>query len=244
MIANGVKWRLIINGDLEHAFPLHTSSCLIGRSADCDVVLKPDDISRKHARLSLRGSRWTVEDLGSKNGVRINGEKIRPGQTYELLGDDELTLSSSVSLRIESFGSLSEDRPKGEKSDLCMPVDIERDKSGGGSLSTAKTQEDMILAFLPVVDSIERGIETFSGTLDDPYLLGLRQIRKQALEQLEKMGATQIPAEGRTFDPYFHNAVSHVTDSRLPQNTVSKVIVAGYLFNGRVLRFASVIVAN
>ncbi len=53
----------------------------IGRSRDCDIVLEDSSISRRHAELRPEGSVWTIEDLGSTNGVRVNGIAIRGPQS-------------------------------------------------------------------------------------------------------------------------------------------------------------------
>jgi hypothetical protein len=63
---------------------------VIGRSRDCDVVLEDAGISRRHAQLLPTREGWTIEDLGSTNGVRLNGEELRgaralhPGDRVEL----------------------------------------------------------------------------------------------------------------------------------------------------------------
>jgi hypothetical protein len=47
---------------------------VIGRSRDCDIVLDDAGVSRRHAELRPEASAsWTIEDLGSTNGVRVNG---------------------------------------------------------------------------------------------------------------------------------------------------------------------------
>ena len=58
----------------------------IGRSRECDIVLEDHNVSRRHAQIRPAGQNaWTVEDLGSTNGVRVNGravarpERINPG---------------------------------------------------------------------------------------------------------------------------------------------------------------------
>jgi hypothetical protein len=54
-----------------------TSGATIGRSRDCDVVLADPNVSRKHAELRPDGhGGWQVRDLGSTNGVKVNGRKI------------------------------------------------------------------------------------------------------------------------------------------------------------------------
>lgn len=52
---------------------LNSSPLVAGRSDDCDIVLPLATISGKHCRLEWANGRWTVRDLGSSNGVRVNG---------------------------------------------------------------------------------------------------------------------------------------------------------------------------
>ena len=56
----------------------------LGRSPDNACVLAHDSVSRRHARLFNDGERWIVEDLGSKNGVRVNGSRVERAE----LADD------------------------------------------------------------------------------------------------------------------------------------------------------------
>jgi FHA domain-containing protein len=49
---------------------------VIGRSRDCDIVLEDAGISRRHARIGPAAEGWTIEDLGSTNGVRVNDREI------------------------------------------------------------------------------------------------------------------------------------------------------------------------
>ena len=61
----------------------------LGRSSDCDLVLNHESVSRAHARFSRDSEGWRVEDLGSKNGIRVNtfrieNERIRDGDRIDL----------------------------------------------------------------------------------------------------------------------------------------------------------------
>ncbi len=47
----------------------------IGRDADCDVTLKTPGVSGRHCRMVFKNGEWLVKDLGSKNGIRVNGKK-------------------------------------------------------------------------------------------------------------------------------------------------------------------------
>lgn len=67
----------------------------IGRVAGNDVVLADPSVSARHARLRLAGGVWTIADLGSINGSRVDGEPVQqalplaPGSIMRL-GDVEL----------------------------------------------------------------------------------------------------------------------------------------------------------
>ncbi|MGI8574191.1 MAG: FhaA domain-containing protein [Egibacteraceae bacterium] len=51
-------------------------SALMGRLPECDVTISDTSVSRRHARILREHGRWLVEDLGSTNGVRVNGAKV------------------------------------------------------------------------------------------------------------------------------------------------------------------------
>jgi hypothetical protein len=65
----------------------------IGRSRDCDVVLDDAGISRRHAHLRPVPEGWTIEDVGSTNGVRVNGEPIHGAHPVGL--GDRIELGST-----------------------------------------------------------------------------------------------------------------------------------------------------
>jgi FHA domain/Protein of unknown function (DUF3662) len=62
----------------------------IGRSRDCDVVLEDAGISRQHAELRPGPDGWTVADLGSTNGVRVNGVQLLQSGDRVELGSTEI----------------------------------------------------------------------------------------------------------------------------------------------------------
>jgi Protein of unknown function (DUF3662)/FHA domain len=68
---------------------LSGSRVLIGRSRDCDVTLEDPNSSRRHAELRNEDGYWIVRDLGSTNGVKVNGRRV---EEAALQPGDELAL--------------------------------------------------------------------------------------------------------------------------------------------------------
>ena len=101
---------------------------------------------------------------------------------------------------------------------------------------------DTAAAFLPVYDNLERAIK--QETADEAYKKGVEMTMNQLKEVFTKLGITEIPAQGETFDPKFHNAVMHIEDENLAENVVSQVFQAGFQCGEKVIRFAMVQVAN
>jgi hypothetical protein len=66
----------------------------IGRSRDCDVVVQDPNVSRRHAAVKPRGGSWIVEDLGSTNGVVVNGRRIDHPRV--LSAGDEIELGTAT----------------------------------------------------------------------------------------------------------------------------------------------------
>jgi transcriptional regulator with AAA-type ATPase domain len=97
-------------------FPFHRNELVIGSEPRCDVHLPYTGVAQQHARLSYDGNRIRIEDLGSRRGVLVAGERVREA-TLELL--DEIRLGA-VTLLVEDAqpdpraGSPNGDAPKRE----------------------------------------------------------------------------------------------------------------------------------
>ena len=72
--------RLRIDGRSEL---LGSGGATIGRSRDADIVLEDVNVSRKHAEVRPSGGSWIVRDLGSTNGVKVNGRRIQGPQSLK-----------------------------------------------------------------------------------------------------------------------------------------------------------------
>jgi pSer/pThr/pTyr-binding forkhead associated (FHA) protein len=66
--------------------PIDKPILLVGRSDECDVVIPSRKISRRHCVLASREHSLLVRDLGSTNGIRVNGVRV----TYQVLQPGDL----------------------------------------------------------------------------------------------------------------------------------------------------------
>ena len=81
---------VILTGkDRGRELELARDGLVIGRTKDADLVVKDKSISRRHAMFSRAPGGWTVRDMGSKNGVRVNN---RQASEQGLLNGDVVTV--------------------------------------------------------------------------------------------------------------------------------------------------------
>ena len=97
-------------------------------------------------------------------------------------------------------------------------------------------------AFLPVYDNLERALK--APCSDEAYQKGVEMTMNQLKDVLTKLGIEEIPALGEKFDPNLHNAVMHVDDEGVEENTIVEVFQTGFKTGDKVIRFAMVKVAN
>lgn len=104
---------------------------------------------------------------------------------------------------------------------------------------------DIIEKILPVIDNFERGIAAVpEEEKTNPFAEGLEKIYKQLMTTFDEIGVKPIEAVGAEFNPDFHNAVMHVEDETLGENTVAEEFQKGYTYRDSVVRHSMVKVAN
>lgn len=105
---------------------------------------------------------------------------------------------------------------------------------------------DTVAALLPVADNLERALATEVQSEDAKTLQeGVQMVKKQFDDALCKLEVSAIEAEGETFDPNLHNAVMHIEDETVDDNTVVEELMKGYIYKkDRVVRHSMVKVAN
>ena len=101
---------------------------------------------------------------------------------------------------------------------------------------------DTVGKLLPVYDNLERALN--QPTEDAAYKKGVEMTMNELVKILGGMGVEIFGAAGDAFDPNLHNAVMHIDDESLAENTVSQVFQKGFKLGDKVIRFAMVQVAN
>ncbi len=104
--------------------------------------------------------------------------------------------------------------------------------------------ENALKKMIEVLDNFERGKKALESVEDCQKVKeSFDLVHKQTIEALKKLGLEEIEAEGKEFDPNFHDAVMQ-TPSELPEHTVIAELQKGYKMGDKVLRPALVNVAT
>lgn len=106
--------------------------------------------------------------------------------------------------------------------------------------------ESLILELLNILDDLERVVNLAESKSEDmpAFLKGVEMILAHIYEMLKEHGVKPIDAEGKVFDPNYHEALMQVENKDLPEHTVVEEMQKGYLLNDRVIRTAKVKVSK
>ena len=106
--------------------------------------------------------------------------------------------------------------------------------------------ESFVKALLPVVDNLDRAIESSSNDkhANNSVVEGVNMTLREILKIFEQYGIKPFESLGKTFDPSLHQAVMQDDDAAYPENMVSKELQKGYMIHDRLLRPAMVVVSK
>jgi len=99
---------------------------------------------------------------------------------------------------------------------------------------------DIMMAFLPVMDNLEKAINTSTG--DEGYKQGMELVAKQFKDVLKSFGLEEIKTDGEIFNPILHEAVSSVQDDTKESQEIVEEFRKGYKMGEKVIRHAMVVV--
>ncbi|MCK9604718.1 MAG: nucleotide exchange factor GrpE [Candidatus Omnitrophica bacterium] len=157
-----------------------------------------------------------------------------------------------ITLKEEEYLSLKEaaDKLKGEQ-DKCLRLQaefentrkrLEREKQDFVRFAN----EGIIVELLNVLDDLERTVELAESKHQDmpAFLKGVEMILSHLYDMLKEYGVKPIEAEGKIFDPHYHEALMQIENKDLAEHTVVEELQKGYLLNDRVIRTSKVKVSK
>ncbi|MCP4114449.1 MAG: nucleotide exchange factor GrpE [Desulfobacteraceae bacterium] len=106
--------------------------------------------------------------------------------------------------------------------------------------------ESLFKQLLTVVDNIERAIGSAKDGEPEvaTLLAGVEMTHKEILKFLTNFNVKPVEAQGKAFDPAFHQAVTQQESEDHPENTVVAELQKGYLFHDRLIRPSMVVVSK
>ena len=108
--------------------------------------------------------------------------------------------------------------------------------------SYANGRADAVEKLLPVYDNLARALK--QETTDTAFKKGVEMTMTELLKIFGSLGVEVFGEEGEMFDPNLHNAVLHIDDDSIPENTITQVFQQGFKMGEKIVRFAMVQVAN
>lgn len=183
----------------------------------------------------------SVNEAGADDGADAQNADAASGATGEAESGD----SEAEQLRAELEEQKEEMmRAKAEMQNIRRRADIDVEKAHKFGV------EKFVKELLPVVDSLEKAVESTQGqqVQSEEVLTRIKEGVDMTLDMfvgaLEKFSVEQINPVGEPFDPQKHEAMSMVPSNEAEPNTVIAVMQKGYLLHDRVVRPAMVMVAK
>ncbi|TVQ83556.1 MAG: nucleotide exchange factor GrpE [Bacteroidetes bacterium] len=206
--------------------------------------LKEEKESQKAAEKSQKNNNTDNSTLDKKTEEEVTQEKPEAeDEKTEASGDIEMDEKDRLIISLEA--------KKSELNDKFLRLFSEFDnyrkrthKERQELLKTASS--DIIEAILPIVDDLERAYKSAVENPDMETLTeGINLIRTKLNTTLRHKGLEEIPSIGEEFNTDYHEAITHVpAEDKKNKGKIVDEIQKGYLLNGKVLRFAKVVVAN
>jgi len=161
-------------------------------------------------------------------------------------GQEQGESAESLQARIESLEAAMESakeqvlryQAEAQNSQRRAQQDIEKAHKFG--------QEKLVTDLLPVVDNLERALESLDRDNPDfkAVIEGIELTHKSFVDALAKHKVEAVNPQGEPFDPELHQAMSMVENPDVEPNTVVEVFQKGYTLHGRLVRPAMVVVSK
>lgn len=172
-------------------FELAKPVMVLGRDPSVDIVLNSPGVSRQHARVTLQGYQYLIEDLGSSNGTFVNGVQI--SSPAPLRPNDQIALGSTLILIFqEEAPEQVETAPSPSKSKMA-PAPINRGATALGDdqyLPSSSEPPHLFVAIAgeePSVYTLTQDVITIGRSEDNDIVIGSKIVSRRHA-QLERVG--------------------------------------------------------
>ena len=177
----------------------------------------------------LKGLDRKSRDKGIEKKVK-RPEEMTKQELLKKLKDTEKESQENYDLYMRTYAEMENIKKRGKK---------EREEL------SKYANESLIKEILPVIDNLNKAISHAQDD-DNPSGLieGLDLTLNSLMTTLQKAGLKEVEAEGKPFDPNFHEAISQQIDDTVAPGHVIIELQKGYLLNGRLIRPSMVVISQ
>lgn len=173
-----------------------------------------------------------VNEVEKKEDVASNTENV------ETATPEENQASNEIEDLKNAFKDLDEKYKRRTAEFENFKKRSQKEREGLYNMVTA----DVVGKILPALDNLENASK--AATDDKAYQEGVEMVYKQFMDILTKFNVEVIETVGKTFDPEFHEAVSHIDDDTKGVQEIVQEYRKGYKIGTKVIRHSMVVVAN
>lgn len=186
----------------------------------------------------------SAEESSDINGpaAASREENVESINIDDIASDSANGVESALSVAKEEAAALR---------DQCLRIAAEFEnykKRAGREYDEFKkySNASIVKALLPSVDNLERALSASPSTAETSSAIidGVKMVLGDMLKVFEGFQVKQVEAEGKMFDPAFHQAIMQEEADGVPENQIIKVLQNGYIMHDRLIRPAMVVVAK
>jgi molecular chaperone GrpE len=159
----------------------------------------------------------------------------------------EEDLSDAASGEMDPYAELEADVLKWKELAVRTAADLDnfRKRSAREREEAIRyANQGLLEDLMPVIDNFEMGMQAAAQDKSSMIYIGMDMVRRQLNDFLSAQGVTEIPAEGKTFDPNVHEAISQEDCDVSLDGKVLRVNRRGFMLRDRLLRPAVVVVGK
>jgi molecular chaperone GrpE len=186
------------------------------------------------------------DESGVPIEIRSGGGSSADPAPADPLAPSERTGGPSGTVSAEEFARLTAEKDELARTLVRRQADFEnyRKRMEQERQDAARRGAGRLIhELLPVLDGFERALRSHDNPSYEEYRKGLELIYRHLWDTLSKHGLERIVAEGKQFDPHYHEAIDRVETHEHRDGAIIEVVQEGYLLDGRVLRPSLVRVA-